>query len=94
MLDSVTNYANNVLNDKIIAGRYVKLACKRHIDDLKRQENDDFPYIFNLDEANRIIHFAENLILDEGEEKTSLFLYDFQKFILGSLMGWVHKDTG
>ena len=38
MLDSVTNYANNVLNDKIIAGRYVKLACKRHIDDLKRQE--------------------------------------------------------
>ena len=94
MLDSVTNYANNVLNDKIIAGRYVKLACQRHIDDLKRQENDDFPYIFNLDEANRIIHFAENLILDEGEEKTSLFLYDFQKFILGSLMGWVHKDTG
>lgn len=94
MLDSVTNYANNVLNDKIIAGRYVKLACQRHMDDLKRQENDDFPYIFNLDEANRIIHFAENLILDEGEEKTSLFLYDFQKFILGSLMGWVHKDTG
>lgn len=94
MLDSVTNYANNVLNNEIIAGRYVKLACERHMDDLKRQGNDDFPYIFNADEANRIIHFAENLILDEGEEKTSLFLYDFQKFILGSLMGWVHKDTG
>ena len=94
MLDSVTKYANDVLEGKIIAGRYVKLACERHLNDLGRQATEEFQYIFDVDEANRIIDFAENLVLDEGEEITPLFLYPFQKFILGSLMGWKHKTTG
>lgn len=94
MLDSVTKYANDVLEGKIIAGRYVKLACERHLNDLERQDTEEFQYIFDVNEANRIIDFAENLVLDEGEEITPLFLYPFQKFILGSLMGWKHKTTG
>lgn len=94
MLDSVTKYANDVLEGKIISGRYVKLACERHLNDLERQDTEEFQYIFDVNEANRIIDFAENLVLDEGEEITPLFLYPFQKFILGSLMGWKHKTTG
>lgn len=49
MLDSVTKYANDVLEGKIIAGRYVKLACERHLNDLGRQATEEFQYIFDVD---------------------------------------------
>lgn len=94
MMDRVTDYAEKVLSGKYIAGKYVKLACKRHIDDLKRAGTEEFPYIFDIEESNRILNFSEQLIIDEGDESFPLLLYPFQGFILGSLMGWVHKDTG
>ena len=93
-MDRVTDYAEKVLSGEYIAGRYVKLACKRHINDLKRAGTEEFPYIFNVEESNRILDFAEQLIIDEGDESFPLLLYPFQCFILGSLMGWVHRDTG
>ncbi len=34
-MNRVTQYALDVVNGDIIAGRYVRLACQRHIDDLK-----------------------------------------------------------
>lgn len=94
MQDRVTKYANDVLDNKIITGRYVKLACERHLKDLKRQGTSDFPYIFDVEEAHRIIDFAEELMINEGDEIIELSLYQFQCFILGSLVGWKHKDTG
>lgn len=94
MDDRVTEYAEKVLNSEIIAGKYVKLACQRHLDDLKKQGTDEFPYIFDIEKANRALKFAEKLKIAEGMETKPLKLYDFQAFILGSLFGWVHKDTG
>lgn len=95
-MNRVTQYANDVLNEKVITGELVKLACKRHIEDLKREGTEEFPYFFNVQKANDIIEFAETLKLAEGEEEyrgQALKLAPFQAFILGSLFGWVHKDT-
>jgi phage terminase large subunit-like protein len=36
-LDPVTRYATDVVAGAIIAGRLVRLACQRHLDDLKRR---------------------------------------------------------
>lgn len=90
----VTEYAYNVLNNKIITGHRVKQACQRHLDDLSRQGTIAFPFLFDEGKANRIINFAERLTLVEGAEAKSLRLMDWQKFVLGSLFGWVHRDTG
>ncbi len=90
----VSKYAYEVINGIEIAGELVKLSCLRYIDDLKRSETDEFEYIFDLEKANKVIDFAEMLVLAEGEEVTQLELAPFQCFIVGNLFGWVHKDTG
>lgn len=38
MTDRTTQYALDVLADKIVAGDLVKAACQRHIDDMKAAE--------------------------------------------------------
>ena len=91
-MDRTTQYAQDVIAGKIIAGNLVRLACKRHLDDLKRAESDDFRYYFDADAAERIINFAETLTIAEGEEQNSVVCYPFQCFILGSLNGWRTKQ--
>ncbi|WP_053957158.1 terminase large subunit [Inediibacterium massiliense] len=93
-MDRVTQYALDVLDEKIIAGESVKLACKRHLDDLEQSKFEPYRYRFDVDSANKIIDFAETLTLAEGGEPKPLRLYPFQAFILGSLYGWVTKDKG
>lgn len=94
MIDRVTKYALDVIEDKEITGRYVKLACKRHLDDLESSKLAPFKYEFSLEKSLDIIHFAETLTIAEGEGEVQVKLEGFQDFILGSINGWVTKGTG
>lgn len=95
MTDRTTQYAVEVLAGKIAAGKTVKQACERHINDIKRSKDDPtFKYYFDEEQAEDIINFAETLTIAEGEEETAVTLYPFQCFILGSLNGWRIKDKG
>ena len=90
--DRTTQYAVEVLAGKIRAGNSVKKACQRHINDIKRSKDDpEFPYYFDVNEAEEIINFAETLTIAEGEGPEQVKLYPFQCFILGSLNGWRKK---
>ena len=44
MIDRTTKYAKEVLAGNIVTGQLVKLACKRHLDDIKRSKSKSFPY--------------------------------------------------
>ena len=44
MVDRVTEYCKDVLNGKIVAGKLVKLAAKRHLDDLEKSKLAPFKY--------------------------------------------------
>jgi phage terminase large subunit-like protein len=39
-------WAKQVVSGKIPACKWVRLACKRHLDDLIKSKNKDFPYKF------------------------------------------------
>jgi phage terminase large subunit-like protein len=94
-MDRVTDYAEKVVSGEIISGKYAKLACKRHLDDLKRQGSEQFPYIFNIEKAEHVISFFSYLKHIEGPfAGKSIELAGFQCFIEGSLFGWIHKGTG
>ncbi|KQU11563.1 hypothetical protein ASG46_10185 [Bacillus sp. Leaf49] len=96
-MNRVTEYATKVLNGEIVAGELVKLACKRHMDDLDRQGTEDFPYVFDEDKANRVLKFFEKLKFTSGESDTKGKLIElklFQCFILGSVFGWIHMESG
>ncbi|MEH7217199.1 terminase [Bacillus toyonensis] len=93
-MNRVTQYALEVLEGREIAGKYVKLACQRHLDDLEKSKLAPFVYYFDEEKADRLLEYAETLWIGEGEEVAPLILAEFQAFIFGSLHGWVHKETG
>jgi len=91
----IDRYARAVVSGKRPAGRYHRLACARHERDRQREGTRGFPYVFDIARAERFFRFAENLRHYKGEWAGQLIhLEDHQKFRLGSLFAWVHKDTG
>ncbi|MFT9116563.1 MAG: terminase TerL endonuclease subunit [Sporolactobacillus sp.] len=91
--DRATQYAQDVVDGKIIAGKLTRLACERHLKDIERQNTPEFPYEWNAGQANKIIRFAENLVLAEGEDPQPMKLYPFQCFVFGSWNGWLRAGT-
>lgn len=84
-LDPVTKYAQDVVDGKKDACQAEVNACKRHLDDLARNDLEWHPEI-----AEKHIRFAEKLtIYDKNARKhVPLRLRGFQKFIIGSIYGW------
>jgi phage terminase large subunit-like protein len=89
-----TWYAEQVVKGKIIASKKVKLACKRHLKDLKRQGKKNFPWIFDEEKGHRPIKFIEAFCRPSKGNFQRLVVQAWQHFVIGSLYGWVHKDTG
>ena len=86
--DRVTEYAHRVASGKVVAGKLHVLACKRHLNDLKRQRTKDFPYYYSPEKAVEIIDYAETLTIAEGAEPKPVRLLDSQAFDLGCTFGW------
>lgn len=95
-MDRVTEFAKENVKNKKDFGEDARLAFKRHIDDLARSKKNDpnFPYRFDEEKADDIIELANKLTIAEGEGNEQFTCAGFQEFILGSLFGWVHKETG
>lgn len=90
-------WAKQVVLGKIPACKWVKLACKRHLDDLIKSKNKDFPYKFEPKLAEKKIAFIELLPHTKGEwamKRLSITLEPWQKFGIGCTFGWVRKKDG
>lgn len=92
--DPVSSFAKKNVKNKKEFGEDARLAFRRHLDDLKRAEKKekDFPYYFDIEKAQEVIDLANKLTIAEGEGEPFICA-GFQEFILGSLFGWVHKET-
>lgn len=86
--DRVTQYASKVVSGKVVAGELHRLACQRHLNDLKRQRTKEFPYYYDPDKANEVIEYAETLTVAEGDSPKPVKLIDSQAFDLGCTFGW------
>lgn len=86
--DRVTEYAHKVVAGKVVAGELHVLACKRHLDDLKKQRTEKFPYYYDPAKAMEVIEYAETLTIAEGSEPRSVVLIDSQAFDIGCTFGW------
>jgi phage terminase large subunit-like protein len=90
-------YAKDVVAGRINVCKWVRLAAKRHLDDMQRKPSADWPYTFDAEKGNRFCRFAELLPHVEGPKagKNELFvLMPWQAFICTSIFGWVRTDTG
>ena len=85
-------YANDVVNGKIIAGELIILACKRFLSDCKR---DDL--YFNEKKVNKFFkfcslfrHYKSN---DCGSLGNQFVLEPWQKWVMANIIGFYYKDT-
>jgi len=86
-------YASDVIRGKILAGPYTRMACRRHLDDLKRQKTKRFEYRFSERFARSACGFIEDLPHIKARWAGSLIkLEPWQIFNIASLFGWVRKS--
>lgn len=90
--DPVTEYALAVGAGAIVAGPWVRAACARHLRDL--QEAPERGYRWDLAKVDRAIGFFRDVLcLNGGEHEGKPFILSlWQKFIVGSLFGWVDAE--
>jgi phage terminase large subunit-like protein len=105
--DVATAYAQDVAAGKIVSCKWHRLACQRHLKDLERSRNGAMPYVWNpalqdlagktYRPAERICTFAQLMPHIKGDWAARgqlIKLERWQVFILASIFGWVHRDTG
>lgn len=105
--DVATAYAQDVAAGKIVACKWHRLACQRHLKDLERSRNGVMPYAWNPElqdkngktyrPAERICTFAQLMPHIKGDWAARgqlIKLERWQVFILASIFGWVHAETG
>lgn len=95
-LHPTTRYAAEVVAGMRTVCHNEFLACRRHLDDLKKSEEPDWPYVFDETRANRIFDwFAKVCRHVRGPlSGQPIILEPFQKFDLGCIFGWVRKTDG
>ncbi|WP_431060950.1 terminase large subunit [Weissella paramesenteroides] len=92
--DPATQYAFDVLfTDKYVTNRDTQLACFRHLQDLGRQRDSDFPYHYDTDYVTMIENFTR-ILPNPDNFKVTLKPYNWQSFILDSLLGWRTEENG
>lgn len=97
-------YARRVVAGEIPAGKWLRLACERHLLDMERAAANtaDFPFVFRVEQAARVCRFVEMLPHVKGEwarqrasgERPRMKLEDWQVFFVASIFGWVKRDGG
>lgn len=89
-----TWYAREVVAGKIVAGKKVRQACQRHLDDLERSQDPAWPWRFDEAKAYRWILYAEKYCRPSQGVMDRIELQPWDHFVWGSIHGWVHKETG
>jgi len=88
--DRATRYASQVAEGEIVASRLTRLACQRHLDDLKAGV-----FVWSKDKANEWCEFIEHLPHTKGRwagARELLRLEDWQCFMICTAFGWLRKD--
>src|SRR5918994_673 len=85
--DAVERYARRVGAGEVVAGPLVRLACERHLDDLRHGPARGLRW--DRDAAEWAIGFFRDVLrLNGGEHEGQPFeLRESQEFIIGSLFG-------
>jgi phage terminase large subunit-like protein len=89
-------YAQEVIEGKIPACKWIIAACQRHFDDKKRVNTKSYKYKFDREKAERVCVFAELLPHIKGSKffGKPIHLEPWQCFLLCMVFGWVRKADG
>lgn len=90
--DELIRYAENCISGEILSGKKHIWACKRFLKDITRK---DWEYIWNEEEAEKIVKWFSYLRHSKGElAGQPIILTVWQKFCLCQIYAWRDKKTG
>jgi phage terminase large subunit-like protein len=88
-------YAVDVVSGKIQACKWIRLACQRHLDDLRKSKSDpQYPYFYCEKSAERVCKFIQALPHTKGKwagANEKLKLDPWQLFFVCCVFGWKRK---
>lgn len=90
-------YARAVVAGRILACRYVKLACQRHLDSWKQRRAKASSWICDESAVARVCEFIETLPHVKGKwarDRELMRLEPWQCFIVANVFGWKSRATG
>ena len=88
--EKYTDYPKKVLSGEVIASKLIKLACKRFMTFLQRED-----IVFDTRKADKVVNFIEKLRLSTGKFANRPFkLSEWQKFVIYYVYGLTYKDSG
>lgn len=93
-MDRVTEYAISVVAGEVVTGELHMLACERHLKDMDRAEDVDFPYYWDVEASENVLRYAETLTVAEGAAPRPVRLIPSQAFDIGCTFGWRLKASG
>lgn len=84
-----SKYPELVTEGKVVAGKYVILACQRFLQWLKRDDLE-----FREDKVDRVVNFIQKLKHTTGKHNGKPFiLEEWQKWCLANIFGFYYKGT-
>lgn len=97
LLEKALRYANRVVDGEEITTKEVRIQCSWFIRDIKKQENEDYPYYLDEKELEKIQGILSLLNFATGLGVIGLNilegLEDFQAFFLVNIFGWRFKEN-
>lgn len=87
--DKYLKYAQDVVSGKQVAGKIIRLACRRYLDFM-----NDARYEFRPDKCERVLSFISKLKHYQGKCAGKPFvLEEWQKWIIYSIFGFYYKGS-
>lgn len=87
-------FIDEVLSGKQIACKKIRQACERHMRDLERSVDPDYPFYFDSEWADNYILFMKDLTMHQGKVAGQKFpMLPFQELIVALTTGWRKKKN-
>ena len=86
-------YAEDVVNKKIVAGKYIVKACQKFLDDVN---NPNCKYVINPSQLEMITNLTGLINMPTGQRvgmSAKEALAGFQWFLIVNILCWVHKEN-
>lgn len=88
-LQKYKQYAEDIVNDKMVSCRYIKLAAQRYLSWFEREDIQ-----FRPDKADHVVNFIEKLKhFQQPFAGKPFILEQWQKWFLYGIYGWYYTDT-
>lgn len=86
-------YALSVVNEDIIAGKYIKKECQRFIDELNNEDSEfflDVDTMEMIDDLTGLFNMADGMNIGVSVKES---LADFQWYFVVNALCWKYRDN-